>query len=70
MFLLKNNVKHFSSMKFVYVAVLLIVAETTFLLYPENDLLYCLQMWQHQFSQAGKATSKISSLEHCFFNSL
>ena len=36
----------------------------------ENDLAHCLQMWQHKFSQAEEATSKILPPRICAFKGL
>ena len=61
MFILKKNVKYFSSIYLLHhnVVILSIVVETVFLWYLENDLSHWLQMWQYQFSQVEEATRKI-----------
>ena len=60
---INNNVKSLSSVyvlrkKFADVVVPLIAAETVSLLYLENIMSYWLQVWQHKFSQAEKATNR------------
>ena len=52
------------AIKFIYVVVLSIIAETAFLWYLENNSSYWLKMWLHQFLQAEQATSKMSALRH------
>ena len=68
MFLLKKNMKYFSSMHLLRKKVCLCggnFVEIAFLWYLENDLLYWPQMWQYKFWIVEEATSKLSTPEYC-----
>ena len=75
MFLFKNNVKYVFSFyvllnKFCLFSGTVNVRWNCFNMNLENDLSHCLQMWQHKFSQAEEATSKILPPRICAYKGL
>ena len=57
----------YCKINFVYVAVLLLSLKH-FFLYILRIIFHIDLTWQHQFSQAEEATSKILAPRHCLFN--